>query len=111
MTDSHTRLIVSVGTVLALAGLGVPMALGIHLHALGLGQAALGSLMLVSCSALALNGSRPVALSSRRAVPAVLATTAANAVTPAGVGGALLTIRLHRRSGLTAEQSLAATGM
>lgn len=111
MTDARTRLLVCVGTVLALLGVAVPLALGIHLHALGLAQAVLGTVLLVGCSALALNGSRPVSMPTRRAVPAILATTAANAVTPAGVAGALLTIRLHRRSGLTAEESVAATGM
>src|SRR6184192_1751976 len=92
-------LAVVVGTV------AVPTAYGIQLHVDGLLQAVLGSLLLVSCSALALNGSRPVAMSARRAVPAVLATTAANAVTPAGIGGNLMMLRIHRKSGLSAEQA------
>jgi uncharacterized membrane protein YbhN (UPF0104 family) len=44
-------------------------------------------------------------------VPAVLATTAANAITPAGIGGTVLVMRIHRRSGLTAEQAAAAAGL
>jgi uncharacterized membrane protein YbhN (UPF0104 family) len=111
MPCRRTRALVTVGSILAVAGIAVPMALGIHLHVLGLLEAALGATLLVCCSALALNGSRPQVLPARRAVPAVLATTAANAVTPAGVGGALLTIRLHRRSGLSGEQAVAATAV
>ncbi|MCU1595539.1 MAG: hypothetical protein JWO12_2931, partial [Frankiales bacterium] len=89
----------------------MPLAFGITLQLTGLATAAAGSLILVSSSALALNGSRPVALSPQRAVPAVLATTAANAITPAGVGGTLLVMRIHRRSGLSAEQAAAAAGL
>ncbi|MCU1588219.1 MAG: hypothetical protein JWN31_1712 [Frankiales bacterium] len=88
-----------------------PMAFGLHLQLTGLAQAAAGSALLVGCSALALNGSRPVPLSSRRAVPAVLATSAANAITPAGIGGTLLIMRVHRRSGLTTEQAAAAAAL
>ncbi len=80
-------------------------------HADGLAQAVLGSLLLVGCSALALNGSRPTPLPKRRAVKAVLATTAANAVTPAGLGGAAVMMRVHKRSGLTTEQATAATAL
>lgn len=111
MPTVPTRTLAAVGATLAVGGLVVPMTLGIHLHLAGLLEAALGAALLVCCSALALNGSRPHVLPARRAVPAVLATTAANAVTPAGVGGALLVIRLHRRSGLTAEQAVAAAGV
>lgn len=111
MPTVPTRTLATVGATLAVAGLVVPMTLGIHLHLTGLLEAALGAALLVCCSALALNGSRPHVLPARQAVPAVLATTAANAVTPAGVGGALLVIRLHRRSGLTAEQAVAAAGV
>lgn len=111
MPAARTRLLAAVGSLLVLAGLGVPMLLGVRFHALGLLEALLGSALLVGCSSLALNGSRPTALPVRRAVPTVLATTAANAVTPAGVGGALVTLRVHRRSGLTAEQAVAAAGM
>jgi uncharacterized membrane protein YbhN (UPF0104 family) len=88
-----------------------PMAFGLHLQLTGLAQAAAGSALLVGCSALALNGSRPVPLSSRRAVPAVLATSAANAITPAGIGGTLLIMRVHRRSGMTTEQAAAAAAL
>jgi uncharacterized membrane protein YbhN (UPF0104 family) len=110
MHPARSRLLVLVGGLLAVAGVALPMALGVHLHAAGLAEATLGALLLVACSALALNGSRPTPLPSRKAVPAVLATTAANAVTPAGIGGALLVVRLHRRSGLSAEQAVAAAG-
>jgi uncharacterized membrane protein YbhN (UPF0104 family) len=87
------------------------MYLGIHLHALGLIQAVLGSALLVGFSTLAFNGSRPTPLPVRRAVPAVLATTAANAVTPAGIGGNLVMMRVHKKSGLSAEQAAAAAGL
>lgn len=110
MPFSQTRTLATVGGVVAVAGVAVPPALGVSLHLTGLLEAACGATLLVACSALALNGSRPEVLPARRAVPAVLATTAANAVTPAGVGGALLTVRLHRRSGLSAEQAVAAAG-
>lgn len=111
MPPSRTRVVVLLGSAIAVATFVVPMAWGIQFHLTGLAQAMLGSMLLVSCSALALNGSRPVAMSSRRAVPAVLATTAANAVTPAGIGGTLLVMRIHRRSGLSSEQAAAAAGL
>jgi uncharacterized membrane protein YbhN (UPF0104 family) len=111
MPSSRTRALVVLGSLLAVASLVVPMALGIHFQLLGLAEAAAGSLLLVSCSTLALNGSRPVAMSTKRAVPTVLATTAANAVTPGGIGGALLTMRVHRQSGLTTEQATAAAAL
>jgi uncharacterized membrane protein YbhN (UPF0104 family) len=110
MPLDRTRTLVVVGAVLALAGIAVPAALGVTLHVTGLLEAALGATLLVGSSALALNGSRPQPLPAQRAVPAVLATTAANAVTPAGIGGALLVVRFHRRSGLTTEQAVAAAG-
>src|SRR5690348_16550097 len=111
MPAKQTRNLVVLGTLLALAGLVVPPFFGIQLHAVGLVEAAYGSVLLVVCSALALNGSRAQALTPRHALPAVLATTSANVITPAGVGGALLTIRLHKRSGLTSEQAVAAAGL
>lgn len=111
MPAARTRLLAVLGSTLVLAGLGVPMLLGIRFHALGLLEALLGSALLVGCSSLALNGSRPRPLPAHRAVPTVLATTAANAVTPAGVGGALVTLRVHRRSGLSAEEAVAAAGL
>lgn len=111
MPPARTRLLVAVGITLVLGSLVVPLVLGITLHPLGLAEAVLGSTLLVCSSALALNGSRPVNLPAKRALKTVLATTAANAVTPAGVGGALLTMRVHRRSGLTAEQAVAATAV
>jgi uncharacterized membrane protein YbhN (UPF0104 family) len=105
------RALVVVGTLLAFASIAIPMAWGIHLDPAGLAQAVAGSALLVGCSALALNGSRPVAMDSGKAVRTVLATTAANAVTPAGIGGTLLTVRVHRRTGLTTEQAAAAAGL
>src|SRR3954451_3574510 len=105
------RVVVALGLLLATASIAVPLAYGIRMHLDGLLQAVLGATMLVGCSALALNGSRPVALSARRAVPAVLATTAANAVTPAGIGGNLMMLRIHRKSGLSSEQAAAAAGL
>jgi len=111
MPPSRLRALAVLAVLLAVASIGVPMASGISFHLVGLVEAAAGSALLVACSALALNGSRPVAMSSRRAVPAVLATTAANAVTPAGIGGTLLVMRIHRRSGLTTEQAAAAAGL
>ena len=111
MPATLTRMFVVLGLLVAVASVATPMAFGLRLHATGLVQAAAGAGLLVCCSALALNGSRPVALSSRRAIPAVLATSAANAVTPAGVGGALVVMRIHRRSGLTAEQAAAAVAL
>ena len=111
MPSTRHRALVVLGLSLAVASIAVPMAWGIQFHLAGLAQALAGSVLLVSCSALALNGSRPVALPAHRAVPAVLATTAANAVTPAGIGGTLLVLRIHRRSGLSAEQAAAAAGL
>ena len=105
------RVLVALGIALVVASAAVPLAFGVRMHVTGLLQAVLGSFLLVGCSALALNGSRPVALSARRAVPAVLATTAANAVTPAGIGGNLMMLRIHRKSGLSAEQAAAAAGL
>lgn len=102
---------IALGLFLALASVVIPLAYGVHLHAAGLLQAVAGSALLVGCSALALNGSRPVPLPAHRAVPAVLATTAANAVTPAGIGGNLMMLRIHRKSGLSAEQAAAAAGL
>ncbi|MGB8651303.1 MAG: lysylphosphatidylglycerol synthase domain-containing protein, partial [Mycobacteriales bacterium] len=111
MPSSRMRPLVVLGVVLAVASVAVPTAWGIHLHLSGLAQAVAGSALLVGCSALALNGSRPVPLPARQSVPAVLATTAANAVTPAGIGGTVLVLRFHRRSGLSAEQAAAAAGL
>lgn len=111
MSPSFTRLFVGLGVLVAVVSVATPVAFGLQLHPAGLMQAAAGAGLLVCCSALALNGSRPVALSHRRVIPAVLATSAANAVTPAGVGGTLLIMRIHRRSGLSAEQAAAATAL
>lgn len=99
------------GALVAAVCVATPMAFGVQLQLTGLAQAAAGSALLVGCSALALNGSRPVPLSGRRVVPTVLATSAANAITPAGIGGTLLVMRVHRRSGLTTEQAAAAAAL
>ena len=69
MPTVPTRTLAAVGATLAVGGLVVPMTLGIHLHLAGLLEAALGAALLVCCSALALNGSRPHVLPARRAVP------------------------------------------
>lgn len=111
MPVSRTRALTALGVLLAVASIAVPSAWGIRFHATGLALALAGSALLVGSSALALNGSRPTPLPVRQAVPAVLATTAANAVTPAGIGGTVLVVRLHRRSGLSAEQAAAAAGL
>ena len=111
MPRSITRYVVMLGVLVAAVSVATPMAFGVQLRIAGLAQAAAGAAMLVCCSALALNGSRPVAMPGRRVIPAVLATSAANAITPAGVGGTLLIMRIHRRSGLTAEQATAAAAL
>ena len=74
----------------------------------GLVQVVGGAALLVTCSAVALNASRVRPLAARRAVPAVLAATAANAVTPAGLGGSALMARLHARTGLSGDEAVAA---
>lgn len=78
---------------------------------LGLGQALLGCLLLVTGGAVALACSRPRALARSAALRGSLAACAANAVTPAGLGGSALALRLHTRTGLTAEEAVAAVGV
>ena len=93
----------------ALGGVGVLVAASqLHLSAQGLVQTAVGSVLLVGSSAVALNASRVRPMEARRAIPAVLAATAANAVTPAGLGGSALMARLHARTGLTGDEAFAA---
>ena len=93
----------------AVGGAAVLVAAGrLHLSPQGLVQTAAGSALLVGSSAVALNASRVRPLAARRAVPAVLAATAANAVTPAGLGGSALMARLHARTGLDADEAVAA---
>src|SRR3954462_5567206 len=97
----------------AIGGVGILVAAAqLHLSAEGMVQTAAGAALLVACSAVALNASRVRPLAARRAVrgpvPAVLAATAANAVTPAGLGGSALMARLHARTGLTGDEALAA---
>ncbi|MCA1712422.1 MAG: flippase-like domain-containing protein [Actinobacteria bacterium] len=95
--------------LLAAAGIGLAVTTArLHLSAAGLVQTALGSALLVASSAAALNASRVRALPASRAVPAVLACTAANAVTPAGLGGSALMVRLHTRTGLSGDEAFAA---
>ena len=79
-----------------------------HLSALGLLQVSTGAAVLVAASSVALNASRVRPLAFRQAVPAVLASTAANAMTPAGLGGSALAARLHARTGLSADEAVAA---
>ena len=78
------------------------------LDPLALTQSLLGAALLVTSSAVALSASRVRPLAPRWAFPAVLASTAANAVTPAGLGGSALMVRLHARSGLTTDEAVAA---
>lgn len=111
MPPARLRLFVVLGLLLAAASIAVPMSWGIQFRISGLTQAAAGAALLVCCSALALNGSRAIPMPTRRLLPAVLATTAANAVTPAGIGGTLVVLRIHRRSGLTTEQATAAAAL
>jgi len=77
----------------------------------GLLQTVAGGALLIGCSAVALNASRVRPLAARWAVPAVLASTAANAVTPAGLGGSALMARMHSRTGLTADEAVAAVSL
>lgn len=111
MPPARTRIFVAAGIILAVVSVTLPMTWGIQFHVSGLLQAVAGAALLVASSSLALNGSRPVPLPVRRVVPAVLATTAANAVTPAGIGGTLVVMRIHKRSGLSTEQAAAAAAM
>ena len=77
----------------------------------GLLQTVAGGALLIGCSAVALNASRVRPLAVRWAVPAVLASTAANAVTPAGLGGSALMARMHSRTGLSADEAVAAVSL
>lgn len=78
---------------------------------LGLLQALLGCAVLVTCSALALSASRVRSLAPRAAVAGALASAAANVVTPAGIGGSVVAARLHQRTGLSADEAVAAVGL
>lgn len=97
--------------LLGLTGLLGLAVLGLRVDPVGVAVALLGSVLLVCSSTLALNGSRPSPMPTRRALRTVLATTAANALTPAGIGGTVLTVRVHRRTGLTSEQAAAAAAL
>jgi uncharacterized membrane protein YbhN (UPF0104 family) len=78
------------------------------LHLLGLVQAAVGAGTLVLCSAVALTASRVRPMALRQAVPAALAATVGNTVTPMGLGGSALSARLHARTGLSNDEAIAA---
>jgi uncharacterized membrane protein YbhN (UPF0104 family) len=78
------------------------------LHVLGLVQTAAGAGTLVLCSALALNASRVRPMALRQAVPAALAATVGNTVTPMGLGGSAVSARLHSRTGLSSDEAIAA---
>lgn len=83
-------------------------AIRLQLHPAGLAQTLAGTAALVGCSALALNASRVRPLAAATALRGVLASTAANAVTPAGLGGSAIAARLHARTGLSADEAVAA---
>jgi uncharacterized membrane protein YbhN (UPF0104 family) len=80
-------------------------------HLTGLLQVGVGAALLVTASSLALNASRVRPLPFGRAVPGALAATAANAITPAGLGGSALAARLHARTGLTTDEALGAVSL
>ena len=63
MPSSRTRLALTAGIVVVVLSLGVPLVAGITLHPLGLAQAALGSVLLVCCSALAFHSSEKTRMS------------------------------------------------
>ena len=98
----------ALGLLIVGALVAVPSVTGRSLQPLGLAEAAGGALLATLCSGLALATSRRPGLSLRLATPAVMAVSACNAVTPAGVGGTLLTHRFHRRTGLSAADANAA---
>lgn len=74
----------------------------------GVAQTAAGGALVVACSAVALSASRVAPLSAATSFQGVLAGTAANAITPAGIGGTAISARLHARTGLTADEAVAA---
>ena len=98
-----------------LAATGVTVLVGaavfLHLSAVGMIQTAAGTALMIGSSAVALNASRVRPLAAHRAVPAVLAATAVNAITPAGLGGNALTARLHARTGLDGDEAIAAVAL
>jgi uncharacterized membrane protein YbhN (UPF0104 family) len=78
------------------------------LHAVGLVQTVAGAGSLIACSSMALNLSRVRPMERRHAVPAALAATVGNTLTPMGIGGSALSARLHARTGLSADEAIAA---
>jgi uncharacterized membrane protein YbhN (UPF0104 family) len=98
------------GTLIVASLLLAPVVTGEALRTGGLLEAAGGATLATLCSGAALAASRrpgrPVPL--RLALPAVLAVSAGNAVTPAGVGGTVLAHRFHRRTGMSTPEANAA---
>jgi uncharacterized membrane protein YbhN (UPF0104 family) len=96
--------------VLAAAGGVALLALAsrLNLHPAGMLQTAAGAATLITCSALALNASRVRPMPMQHAVPGALAATVGNTLTPMGLGGSALSARLHARTGLSADEALAA---
>jgi uncharacterized membrane protein YbhN (UPF0104 family) len=86
----------------------VAAAIRFDLHPAGVAQTIAGSALLVGCSALAMSASRVNPLRATTSVQCVLAGTAANAITPAGIGGTAVSMRLHGRTGLTGDEAVAA---
>ncbi len=97
-----------IGLLVVAALAAAPVVTGRALHPMGLAEAAAGAVLATTCSGLALASSRRTRLPLRVAAPAVLAVTACNAITPAGVGGTVLTHRIHRRTGLSPPEANAA---
>jgi len=96
------------GTLIVTALLAAPVVTGRALEPLGLLEAAAGAALATTFSGLALVASRRPGLPLRLATPAVMAVSACNAITPAGVGGTVLTHRFHRRTGLSVPDANAA---
>lgn len=93
---------------LGAAGAVTVLATRLQLHPAGMVQTAVGAATLITCSALALNASRVRPMAMGRAVPAALAATVGNTITPMGLGGSALSARLHARTGLTGDEAIAA---
>ncbi|MEO6205903.1 MAG: lysylphosphatidylglycerol synthase transmembrane domain-containing protein [Mycobacteriales bacterium] len=98
MPSSRTQVLGALGLLALLVATGAG----------ALVQAALGTGLLLAASVLALNASRVRPLATRWSLSAVLACTAGNAVTPAGLGGSVLMLRLHTRTGLSPDEAVAA---
>ena len=81
------------------------------LNPIGVLEAIAGAALAAGCSTVALTASRRRPLSPYIAIRTVLAVAAAGTVTPAGIGGTALTVRMHRRTGATAEEAAAAVAV